>query len=196
MNKVIISFGGNIRGRWGAPYEAIDRALDELSDPLAGSINWLARSQFYRSAPVGAYYAADFYNLVAVGETGRSPLQLLGAFKGLERRAGRRGRLHWGARPLDIDLIDYEGVICGWGRDRLAAHGPLPISAKRGNGAGWLRLPHGLAHRRAFVLKPLQDIAPRWQHPVLGLEVRHLMANYCSPLMIKACKRVENGRNL
>src|SRR5262249_8436131 len=74
--------------------------------------------------------------------------------KGLERQAGRRLGQTWGPRPLDIDILDFGGRRLGWppGRHRR----------------GRLILPHPEAHRRAFVLVPVADIAPAWRHPVLG----------------------------
>jgi 2-amino-4-hydroxy-6-hydroxymethyldihydropteridine diphosphokinase len=36
-------------------------------------------------------------------------------------------------------------------------------------------LPHPRAHLRAFVLAPLQDVAPGWIHPVLRRGVRDLL---------------------
>jgi 2-amino-4-hydroxy-6-hydroxymethyldihydropteridine diphosphokinase len=69
----------------------------------------------------------------------------------LERQAGRRRGVRWGARPLDIDIIDYDGLRYGRPRQRTR------------NG---LTLPHPEMHRRPFVVMPLAEIAPTWRHPV------------------------------
>ena len=37
-------------------------------------------------------------------------------------------------------------------------------------------LPHPRAHLRAFVLRPLLDVAPDWVHPRLGKGARELLA--------------------
>jgi 2-amino-4-hydroxy-6-hydroxymethyldihydropteridine diphosphokinase len=41
---------------------------------------------------------------------------------------------------------------------------------------GRLVLPHPQMHKRAFVLVPLLEVAPRWRHPVLGIAGRALLA--------------------
>jgi 2-amino-4-hydroxy-6-hydroxymethyldihydropteridine diphosphokinase len=79
----------------------------------------------------------------------------------LERKAGRRAGRPQGPRPLDIDILDYGGRRLGWpGRGRRRAR---------------LVLPHPEAHRRAFVLVPLAQVAPHWRHPVLGASARALL---------------------
>ncbi len=59
------------------------------------------------------------------------------------------------ARTLDLDLITIDGLL----RDS-----PDPI------------LPHPRAHERAFVLRPVADVAPGWVHPRLGRAVEALLA--------------------
>jgi len=88
---------------------------------------------------------------------------LLQVLKRIEAQAGRlSANKHfpaahrWGPRPLDLDIVSYKDVIRNWSMG-------LPISGAK------LILPHPRAHERAFVLRPLMDIAPRWHHPVLGL---------------------------
>ena len=85
--------------------------------------------------------------------------------KEIERRSGRRGGRPWGPRSLDIDIIDYGGLVRHWhgGQAEFARAGPRPLV-----------LPHPLAHRRPFVLRPLLDIAPDWRHPALRLSAREL----------------------
>jgi 7,8-dihydro-6-hydroxymethylpterin-pyrophosphokinase len=62
----------------------------------------------------------------------------------LEQAAGRRRRERWGPRTLDLDLLDYHGL--------LRRH--------------HLRLPHPGIAERDFVLVPIAEIAPRWRHPL------------------------------
>ena len=56
-------------------------------------------------------------------------------------------------RIIDIDIIDYNNQI---------------INTQT------LTLPHSLMHKRNFVLYPLTDIAPDWQHPTLKLTALEL----------------------
>jgi 2-amino-4-hydroxy-6-hydroxymethyldihydropteridine diphosphokinase len=71
-----------------------------------------------------------------------------------EARAGRLRGAANAARPLDLDIIDMGGMV----RDA-----PDPV------------LPHPRAHLRAFVLRPLRDVAPGWVHPRLGVTVSALL---------------------
>ena len=60
---------------------------------------------------------------------GSPPEALLRVLKGIERRSGRRGGRPWGPRTLDIDIIDYDGLVRHWrdGRPDFARAGPRPL---------------------------------------------------------------------
>jgi 2-amino-4-hydroxy-6-hydroxymethyldihydropteridine diphosphokinase len=106
-----------------------------------------------------------YVNAVALIDTSLSPEALLKVLKGIERASGRRGGRPWGPRTLDIDIIDYRGLIRHW-------HGRRPDFRQAGMRP--LVLPHPLAHERPFVLKPLLDVAPDWRHAVLRRSARAL----------------------
>lgn len=161
-HKVVIGLGANSPGVWGTPAETIAHALAEMR---RARIDVVAVSPLYATAPVGSARQSSYVNAVALLDTSLSPEALLRAVKAIERRSGRRGGRPWGPRTLDIDIIDYKGQIRFWRRGRAAFAEP---------GARPLTLPHPLAHERAFVLRPLIDLAPDWRHPVLGKSAREL----------------------
>lgn len=74
--------------------------------------------------------------------------------RGIERRFGRQRGARNAPRTLDLDLLDYDGLVMR--NDEL-------------------ELPHPRLHQRAFVLKPLRDVAPRWRHPVLKRGIGELL---------------------
>lgn len=160
MKVVLISLGANLPGPWGAPIEALRRAVAELR---ALPLTIENASSLYETEPLGGRWQAHYLNAVILAKAKVSPAMLLRRLKQLERRAGRRLGVRWGPRPLDLDIIDYHGSRYGW-----------PYRSRH---RGRLVLPHPEAHRRAFVLVPLLDVAPAWRHPVLGVSARTLLAD-------------------
>jgi 2-amino-4-hydroxy-6-hydroxymethyldihydropteridine diphosphokinase len=117
----------------------------------------VGRSRNYVSAPVGCPLPQpDFVNAVVALATTRAPRALLAALLAIERRQRRRrrpGSERNGPRTLDLDLLLY-------GRRRLRS--------------ATLTVPHPRMHGRAFVLRPLADVAPGVVIPCRGLARRFL----------------------
>jgi 2-amino-4-hydroxy-6-hydroxymethyldihydropteridine diphosphokinase len=160
--KVVVGLGANSPGAWGTPAETIAKALGEIERL---SVAVLAVSPLYQTAAVGNARQPPYINAVALLDTSLSPDALLRVLKEIERRSGRRGGRPWGPRSLDMDIVDYRGLVRHW-------HGGQPDFARAGQRP--LVLPHPLAHKRPFVLRPLLDIAPNWRHPALGQSARTL----------------------
>ena len=98
----------------------------------------LASSSLYRSAPVDAD-GPDYLNAVTAGLTRLTAPALLAQLQQLEQMAGRTRTYPNAPRTLDLDLLLY-------GDARIASAA--------------LTVPHPRMHQRAFVLLPLQEIAP------------------------------------
>jgi 2-amino-4-hydroxy-6-hydroxymethyldihydropteridine diphosphokinase len=159
--RLFIALGANLHGTWGSPEHSVLRAIHSLG----GFVAELHASRLYRTSPVGPAPQPDFVNAVVSGTTELPPEVLLVELKRVEALAGRtEAGPRWGPRPLDLDIIDMEGLVLGW-------QGNQPAPGERR-----LTLPHPEMHIRAFVLRPLQDVAPGWRHPVLGLGVGELLA--------------------
>ncbi|MDM0004077.1 2-amino-4-hydroxy-6-hydroxymethyldihydropteridine diphosphokinase [Variovorax sp. J22G73] len=97
-----------------------------------------ARSSLYRSDPVDAE-GPDFVNAVVAVRTGLDAEQFLVALQRLETQAGRERPFPNAPRTLDLDLL---------------MHGNSVMDTPT------LTLPHPRMRERAFVLKPLAEIAP------------------------------------
>jgi 2-amino-4-hydroxy-6-hydroxymethyldihydropteridine diphosphokinase len=126
-----------------------------------------AVSPLYETAAVGRARQPAYANAVALIGTRLSPEALLRALKRIERAAGRRGGGRpWGERSLDLDIVDYKGLVKHWhrGKGRFARPGSRPLV-----------LPHPLAHQRPFVLEPLAELMPDWRHPVLHRSAAELL---------------------
>lgn len=159
----MVALGANSPGPWGRPSETIARALRVIERE---GLDLCAVSPLYESAALGRARQPAYANAVALVETELPPEALLRVLKRIEREAGRRGGRPWGARTLDLDIVDYKGLVKHWRRDKGDFARP---------GARPLVLPHPLAHQRPFVLEPLADIAPDWRHPVLRRSAAELL---------------------
>jgi 2-amino-4-hydroxy-6-hydroxymethyldihydropteridine diphosphokinase len=150
MARAYIGLGSNL----GHPRRQLARALRRLA--AVPGVRVVARSPAYLSAPIGGAPQPDYVNAVAAVDTALAPRMLLTRLLAIERRAGRRrdvGTACAAPRTLDLDLLLY-------GHRR--AHSPT------------LALPHPRMHQRAFVLKPLIDLAPAATIPGRGLARRYL----------------------
>jgi 2-amino-4-hydroxy-6-hydroxymethyldihydropteridine diphosphokinase len=148
---LLLALGANLRGRWGFPHETLTRACRELQ---ASGLKIAHSSLLYRTCAVGSGRQPSYLNAVVAATGSIAPGSLLRLAKRIERQAGRKATPPMRPRPLDIDILDFGGRRLNW-----------PCTRRE---RGRLVLPHPLLHRRAFVLVPLMDVAPRWRHPVLG----------------------------
>ncbi|MGM9514166.1 2-amino-4-hydroxy-6-hydroxymethyldihydropteridine diphosphokinase [Roseateles sp. DB2] len=138
--KAYIGLGANL-GDLVATLQAALSALDRLPQSRLIGV-----SSGWRSAPVDAG-GPDFLNAVACLETALAPLDLLDALQSIELAYGRERPYHHAPRTLDLDLLLMEGQV---------------LSEPR------LQLPHPRLHQRAFVLRPLLELAPELALPGIG----------------------------
>lgn len=160
---VLIAIGTNIPGPWGGNVETAEKAIAALQ---SRGLQVVSRSRLFQTAPLGSGRQSPYVNGVICVATYLPPMALLGLLKKIERQAGRRGGRPWGPRTLDLDILDYKGIIRNWD-----ARHQTPKSTRKGG----LILPHALLHTRPFVLVPLLEACPRWRHPVLLKSVPDLM---------------------
>jgi 2-amino-4-hydroxy-6-hydroxymethyldihydropteridine diphosphokinase len=125
----------------------------------------LAVSDLYETAAMGQTRQPPYLNAVALVATSLPAPSLLRLLKQIEVQAGRRGGRPWGMRTLDLDILDYKGLRRNWAKAKQGA----PHRRRHA-----LILPHPGLDQRAFMLKPLLDVAPDWHHPVLKLSAREL----------------------
>lgn len=138
MAFVIIALGSNLGDRR-AHLARAKKFLSFLStEPLLCS-------SIYETEPVGVASPFYYYNAVCVLKVTQPPEALLGQLKNYEQQSGRDlSAPRFSDRTIDLDLIDYDGLI--FNKPNFT-------------------LPHSGYRKRLFVLQPLQEILPDWQDP-------------------------------
>jgi 2-amino-4-hydroxy-6-hydroxymethyldihydropteridine diphosphokinase len=150
MPLVALGLGGNL-GPQAEIAAILRRALEQLAANLGGE---LRVASLYRGPAVSGPPQADFLNTAALGTTALAPEAVLGIAKALEMAAGRRRGPRFGPRPLDVDLLLYDGLT---------------------SAAPELTLPHPRLAERRFVLAPLAEIAPDLPLPPLAAPAAELL---------------------
>ena len=128
--RVVLAIGGNL----GDVPVTLMHTVEALSYMEGFQIDDV--SPIMRTKPVlapGQAPQPDYWNAVVVGSAIATPDELFAQTSRIERELGRERHERWGARTVDIDIIQIEG---------LASADPV------------LTLPHPRAKERAFVLAP------------------------------------------
>ena len=149
---ILLALGANLPSTAGPPLATLGAALAGLE---TAGVKIVARSRWYRTAPVPVSDQPWFVNGVVGLATGLDPRALLNLLQAIERQFGRERGVRNAARTLDLDLLDHNGLV---------------------EEEPDLVLPHPRMQERAFVLLPLAEIAPGWRHPKLGTPVADLIA--------------------
>lgn len=144
-------------------YLALGSNLGNRTSNLKNAINNLTpqmdvkkKSSVYETPPWGYTDQPAFLNQVVMVQTYMEPEDLLGHLKRLEVVLGREPTFENGPRVIDMDILFYDDLIVN--------SPPLVI-------------PHPRLHQRAFVLVPLNEIAPNLIHPLLKKPISELLLN-------------------
>ena len=160
-SSAYIGLGANL----GDPQAALHEAIEALAALPASVLR--ASSSFYRSAPIDAI-GPDFLNAVVQLDTHLAPHALLAALQRIEQVHGRERPYRNAPRTLDLDLLLYADHV-------------IETPA--------LTVPHPRLHERAFVLRPLAEIAPQLLVPGRGC-----VADLLAPLAGQRVDRLQACR--
>jgi 2-amino-4-hydroxy-6-hydroxymethyldihydropteridine diphosphokinase len=140
-SRAYIGLGANLGADLPATLTQAALSLAALPDTRVAAL-----SSIWRSAPVDAD-GPDFFNAVVALDTTMAPVELLDALQAIELAHGRERPYRNAPRTLDLDLLLYD---------------ELTLDTPR------LTLPHPRLGERAFVLRPLLEIAPELLHLAAG----------------------------
>jgi 2-amino-4-hydroxy-6-hydroxymethyldihydropteridine diphosphokinase len=126
-----VGLGANL----GDPADTVRTAIEALGRLPASRVDGV--SALYRSAPIDAD-GPEFINAVVALQTTLSAYELLTQLQAIEAEFGRERPYRNAPRTLDLDLLLYG--------DREIASDDLTV-------------PHARMHLRAFVLRPLAELA-------------------------------------
>ena len=147
MNTCFLLTGGNLGDR--------KKTLEQASDMVEKNIGVIAaRSSVYQTAAWGKTDQPDFLNQVLKVKTSLTPQELIDEILKIEKSLGRERQEKYGPRLIDIDILFFDNEV---------------IKSKS------LTIPHPQLHNRRFVLVPLNEIAPRFIHPVLKKSIAQLL---------------------
>lgn len=143
---VYIALGSNLGNRLSNLKNAISNFTPQMDVKK--------KSPVYETPPWGYADQPAFLNQVVMVETYLEPGDLLGHLKRLETVLGREPSFQNGPRLIDLDILFYDDIIVD--------SPPLVI-------------PHPRLHQRAFVLVPLNDIAPDLVHPLYAKSISEML---------------------
>jgi 2-amino-4-hydroxy-6-hydroxymethyldihydropteridine diphosphokinase len=147
MNRVCIAFGSNIGDRYGAVSDAF-KLIQE------NRMKILFKSEVYETEPYGYTDQPTFINGALLVETELSCREVLTRLLAIEKDLGRVRKFKWGPRIIDLDIIFYNQEI--YDEEDL-------------------KVPHPDMQNRMFVLRPLNDICPKYVHPILKKSVEEML---------------------
>ena len=170
MRTAYIGMGANLPSPAGPPEATLAAAAERLA--TLGRV--AAHSSLYCTEPVGYAEQPRFLNAVVAIETELSARALLDALMRVEKEFGREraNAAPNGPRTLDLDILLFGDYVID---------------------EPGLRIPHPRLAERAFVLTPLNEIAPEAVEPRSKATIAELLRKLANPTAGDAVVRIEGG---
>ncbi len=146
-----LNIGSNLNSNFGSRYENITIAANLL---IHSKIKIIKLSDFYETPSYPNKDLPKFLNIGILVDFENQYTDLLKKINIIEKKIGRIKTKKNDPRVIDIDIIDFKGMI---------------------KNSYNLILPHPRAHLRNFVLYPILEIDPKWSHPLLKKNAKFLI---------------------
>ena len=165
QNTILLSLGTNM----GHKLENLETCILAIHNTIATVVEV---SKVYET-PAWGFVGDVFYNCAITIHSHKSAQKILSNIIKLEKKLGRirKNTEQYESRNIDIDIISFNDEI---------------IETEN------LKIPHIHLQNRKFVLFPMNDIAPKWNHPKLNKTISELL-NCCEDT--SAIKEVGNIQN-
>ena len=165
QNTILLSLGTNM----GHKLENLETCILAIHNTIATVVEV---SKVYET-PAWGFVGDVFYNCAITIHSHKSAQKILSNIIKLEKKLGRirKNTEQYESRSIDIDIISFNDEI---------------IETEN------LKIPHIHLQNRKFVLFPMNDIAPKWNHPKLNKTISELL-NCCEDT--SAIKEVGNIQN-
>ena len=142
---IFLGLGSNLPSKYGDRFTNINLAISFLE---GYGIKVIKKSSFYETPSYPNKENPKFINAVILVETILPPIDLMSVLIFIEEKLERKRGKKNDPRTCDIDIIDYNSQILNLRYNNLD-----------------LTVPHKELTLRNFILFPLQEISPTWEHP-------------------------------
>ena len=146
-----LNIGSNLNSKFGSKFDNISIAINLLID---SKLKVEKISNFYETPSYPNQRLPKFLNVGLLVKFNKNYLHLLKIINLVEKKIGRLRSKKNDPRVIDIDIIDFKGLI---------------------KNLNYLKLPHPKSHLRNFVLYPILEIDPKWSHPIFKKNAQFLI---------------------
>ena len=165
-----LNIGSNLSSLFGSRYDNITIAIKLL---IESKLKISKISNFYETPSYPNKRLPKFLNIGILANYNQSHFDLLKQINLIEKKIGRNKTTKNEPRVIDINIIDFNGII------------------KNKNSKN-LILPHPRSHLRNFVLYPILQIDPNWSHPILKKNAGFLVNNLSQKSRIEITRLQKN----
>ena len=163
-----LNIGSNLNSIHGSRFDNISIAIQLL---VEAKIKIEKISNFYETPSYPNHKHPKFLNIGILVYESLSLLKLFENINLIQKKIGRIKTKKNDPRVIDIDIIDFNGLI---------------------EDSKDLVLPHPRAHLRNFVLYPILEIDPKWSHPILKKNAQFLINNLSQKSRIEITRLNKN----